>query len=234
MSSLPDSYCPTLQTITAAEKATGLSGSTSKDMSPNDLIAFIIEEAQHQVINDKCMKTAESALAARTKNITKSRGKGENKLKNMQSDVTCSKCNAPSHSITDFWSKGGRKEGQGPRQKNKKDKQPKTAVVAVKDDKNKLFTFTCTSDYAAVVKKLNPPKLKLGTCVDSRASRDYCPDQSKFVNYQTVEQTMMTANGKSMEAVGMRDLQLELCQLCHLEEEEEGEGEGEVFLLLCL
>ena len=54
MSSLPNSYHPTLQTITAAEQTNKLSESTSKGMSPNDLIAFIIEEAQHQVINDKC------------------------------------------------------------------------------------------------------------------------------------------------------------------------------------
>ena len=155
MSSLPDSYCPTLQTITATEKATRLSGSTSKGMLPDNLIAFIIEKAQHQVINDKHIKTAESALAAHTKNVTRPRGKGKNKSKNMQSDVTCDNCNAPGHSIMECWSKGGRKEGQGPRQKNKKDKQPETAIVAVKDDKNKLFAFTCTSDYAVVVEKLN-------------------------------------------------------------------------------
>ena len=210
MSSLPDSYRPTLQTITMAEKATRLSGSTSKGMLPDDLIAFIIEEAQHRVINDKHTKTAESALAAHTKNVTRPRGKGKNKLKNMQSDVTCDNCNAPGHFITECWSKGGGKEGQGPRQKNKKDKQPETAIVAVKDDKNELFTFNCTSDYAAVVEKLNLPKLKLGTCVDSGASHDYCPDWFKFVNYQTVEQTITTANGKLMKAVGMGDLQLEL------------------------
>ena len=79
------------------------------------------------------------------------------------------------------------KKGQGPRQKNKKDKQPETAIVAVKDDENELFAFTCTSDCAAVVEKFDLPKSKLGTCVDSGASRDYCPDWSKFVNYQTVE-----------------------------------------------
>ena len=44
------------------------------------------------------------------------------------------------------------------------------AVVAVKDDENELFTFTCTSDYAAVVEKLNLSKSKLGTCVDSGVS----------------------------------------------------------------
>ena len=179
-------------------------------MSPDDLIAFIIEEAQHQVINDKCIKTAESALTAHTKKVAKPRGKGRNKSKNTQSDITSDNCNAPSHSIMDCWSKGGGKEGQGPRQKNKKDKQPETAVVAVKDDENELFMFTCTSDYAAVVEKLNLPKLKLGTCVDSGASHDYCPDQPKFVNYQTIERMKTTADGKSMKAVGMGDLQLEL------------------------
>ena len=210
MSSLPDLYRPTLQTITMAEKATRLSGSTSEGMLPDDLITFIIEEAQHWVINDECAKTAESALATHTKNVTRPRGKGKNKSKNTQSDVTCNNCNTPGHSITECWSKGGGKEGQGLRQKNKKDKQPETAIVAVKDDENKLFAFTCTSDYAAVVEKLDLPKSKLGTCVDSGASHDYCPDRSKFINYQTVEQTIMTANGKSMKAVGMEDLQLEL------------------------
>ena len=59
MSSLPNSYRPTLQTITAAERANKLSGSTSKGMIPDDLIAFIMEKAQHQVINDECAKIAE-------------------------------------------------------------------------------------------------------------------------------------------------------------------------------
>ena len=115
------------------------------------------------------MKTAESALATHTKKVTKPRGKGRNKSKNTQSDVTCDNCNAPGYSITDCWSKGGGKEGQGSKHKKKKDKQLETAVVAVKDDENELFMFTCTSDYAVVVKKLNLPKLELGTCVDSGA-----------------------------------------------------------------
>ena len=52
MSSLLESYRPTLQTITAAERASTLSGGKSSSMKPNDLIAFILEEAQHCVIND--------------------------------------------------------------------------------------------------------------------------------------------------------------------------------------
>ena len=56
MSSLPDSYCPTLQTITATQRASTLtsnSGSATKRMKPNNLIAFLMEEAQHHVINDE-------------------------------------------------------------------------------------------------------------------------------------------------------------------------------------
>jgi hypothetical protein len=54
MSSLPESYRPTLQTITASERASALaSGSTSRKMKASDLIVFLIEEAQHRVINDE-------------------------------------------------------------------------------------------------------------------------------------------------------------------------------------
>ena len=78
--------------------------------------------------------------------------------------------------------------------------------MAVNDDENKLFAFACTSDFAAAVEKLNLPKSKHGTCVNSGARRDYCPDHLKFVNYMTVEQDITTADGKSMKAVGMGDL----------------------------
>ena len=179
-------------------------------MSPDDLIAFIIEEAQHHMINDKCMKTAESALAACMKKAEKPRGRGRNKSKNAQADITCEDCGKPGHGKPDCYSKGGGKKGQGLRQRKNKDKQPESAVVAINDDENKLFAFACTSDFAAVVKKLNLPKSKLGTCVDSGATHDYCPDHSKFVNYKTVEQDITMADGKLMKAVGMGDLHLEL------------------------
>ena len=56
MSSLLESYRPTLQTITAAERASTLTGGKSSSMKPKNLIAFILEEAQHHVINDECTK----------------------------------------------------------------------------------------------------------------------------------------------------------------------------------
>jgi hypothetical protein len=47
-------------------------------MNADDLIAFLIEEAQHRVINDERGKLAESAIAASAQNRNKSRpGKGK-------------------------------------------------------------------------------------------------------------------------------------------------------------
>ena len=47
LSSLPESYRPTLQMITASERVSKLSGMQSSAMKADDLIAFIIEEVQH-------------------------------------------------------------------------------------------------------------------------------------------------------------------------------------------
>jgi len=44
---LPESYCATLQTITAAERASALTRTSSQKMKANNLITFLIEEAQH-------------------------------------------------------------------------------------------------------------------------------------------------------------------------------------------
>jgi hypothetical protein len=71
-------------------------------------------------------------------------------------------------------------EEQGPRQKKKpkKEGEPESAVVTVDEERDELFVFICTSMYANIAEGLLVPKLRLGTCVDSGASQDYCPDQS--------------------------------------------------------
>jgi hypothetical protein len=115
MSSLPNSYQPTLQMITAAERASKLSGGQSQQIKPDDLIAFIIKEAQHCVISNKHSKNAESALAAHGK---KGKEKGRKKKKQDKSSKTDSdevrdSCKRSGHVKDDCWSKGGGKEGQG-------------------------------------------------------------------------------------------------------------------------
>jgi gag-polypeptide of LTR copia-type len=67
MLSLPQSYQPTIQTITTNKRASKLSGLQSSSMEADDLIAFILEEAQHRVINNERSRDAKSALAAHTK-----------------------------------------------------------------------------------------------------------------------------------------------------------------------
>jgi GAG-pre-integrase domain len=206
MSSLPESYRPTLQTITAAERASKLSGQQANAMKADDLITFIIEEAQHRVINKDRMKSAESALAACTKKASKPRQKKKDKQK---SDITCENCDRPGHSKPDCWSKGGGKEGQAPRQK-KKEKSGETIVVVAGDDKDDLFMFTCTSDYVAVADTLEVPKSKLGTCMDSGASRHYCLDRTKFTDYKAVERKITTADGRTLTTTGVGDLHIDL------------------------
>ena len=76
MLSLPESYCLSLQTITAAECTSAVLGTTSsKRMKADDLILFFIEEAKHWVINDERTKYAESTLAAHGKKPKKEKGK---------------------------------------------------------------------------------------------------------------------------------------------------------------
>ena len=208
MSSLPESYQPTLQTITTSEQVIKLSGLKSNAMKADNLIAFILEEAQHHIINDKHTKTAKSALAACTRRPPKSKGKKKVKAKQ---DITCENCNRPGHRKLDCYLKGGGKKGQAPWQtKNLKPKQPEMAVIAVDNEENELFAFPCTSDHVAVADKLDMLQSKLGTCIDSGASGDYCPDQSKFIMYRTVHQKITTANGRLLDAIGMGDLELEL------------------------
>lgn len=138
--SLPLLYQPTLQTITAAERTTLLLGVMSSQMKLDDLISFILEEAQHCVINEDWLKNTELALAAHSKKGKRNKpncGKGSGKSKDDQSDVTCKNCNRPGHMKPKCWSKGGGKEGQGPRQrKSKKSEKTKSAVVAVDEEKD--------------------------------------------------------------------------------------------------
>ena len=218
MSSLPESYRPTLQTITASERASALtSGSTPNRMKSNDLIAFLIEEAQHRVINDERSKYSEQALAAHGKHKGKGKGKsrgdggkGKEKALNADSEVTCHNCGKTGHKKPDCWAKGGGKEGQGPKQKKKGKKAEAAVVAAVNDGDDELFAFTCTSDFANVAEALQLPKSRLGTCIDSGASRVYSPDRSKFANYKEIDRSITTTDGRQLKAVGMGDLEIDM------------------------
>ena len=71
-------------------------------MKANDIISFIIEEAQHHVINDDHLKNAESALAACMKKTEKSK---EKKKEKNQSGEACGNCKRTNHTTENCYSK---------------------------------------------------------------------------------------------------------------------------------
>ena len=77
MSSLPESYQPSLQTITAAERINKLSSGQSAGMKADNQIPFLKEEAQHHLINNQQGKTAELALAAYSKGKSAKKNKSD-------------------------------------------------------------------------------------------------------------------------------------------------------------
>jgi hypothetical protein len=211
MHSLPESYRPALQTITAAEQASAaMGGSTSKRMKPEDLMSFFIEEAQHRVIDADRSKNGESALAVHGKKPKRGKPGKRDKSK---SDLHCENCGRDGHTKPNCYSKGGGKEGQGPWQKKSRKGEKKTDETAAiaKDEDEELFAFTCTSDYVAAADSIGVPKDKCGACVDSGASNHYCPDRTKFQNYRPlVNRNITTADGRSLKAVGIGDVLIEL------------------------
>ena len=63
--------------------------SLMRTMKPDDLIMFITEEAQHPIINDECMKTAESTLATLSKKPKAGKQRSKWGKKKSASSVTC-------------------------------------------------------------------------------------------------------------------------------------------------
>jgi hypothetical protein len=153
------------------------------------------------------LKNANSALAVHGKKGKQGHG---NRGKKSKGSVTCENCGKPRHAKPDCYSKGGGKEGQGPRQKKKEKKsEESTAVAKSKDDE--LFTFTCTLDYVALTEALKLPKDKFGTCMDSGASSHYCPDRAQFQNYRPLDnRDITTADGRTLKVVGIGDVRIDL------------------------
>jgi hypothetical protein len=156
------------------------------------------------------LKNGDSTLTAQGKKGRQGHGSKQEKSK---SNVTCKNCGKSGHTKPDCYSKGGGKEGQGPRQKKKKKKVKKleesTAVAKSEDDE--LFTFTCTSDYVALTEVLKFPKDKFSTYMDSGVSDHYCPDHTRFQNYQSLDNcNITTVDGRTLKAVRIGDVCIDL------------------------
>ena len=219
MTSLPPSYRPALQTITAAQKASAIASTSSSSMvklKPADLIEFFTEEAQHHIIEEDRTKQGESALYVHS-GQNKGRRSKNDKGRGRQGHPTapsklCDNCGKPGHTKEECWGEGGGKEGQGPCQKKKPAKREEKGMesAAIAEDEE-LFAFACTSDFSAITDALKVPKFRLGAIVDSGASRHFCPDRTKFVNFKSIEdRPIKTADGRVLKAIGMGDVHIEL------------------------
>ena len=143
MSSLPESYQPSLQTITAAERINKLSGRQSAGMKANDLMAFLIKEAQNRLINKQHGKNTELALAAYSKLSGKSKSAKKDKSDKAKSDMECGNCKQKGHVNDNCYAKGGGKEGQAPWQN--KGKQKEAANIAEAKDEEEPLPVLPTS-----------------------------------------------------------------------------------------
>ena len=215
MSSLPESYRPTLQMITAVEWASTLLGTSSlRAMKPDDLITFIMEEVQHRVINDKCTKNVESALAALGKKQRTGKHRSNKGKEKSTPGMIYENCKNAGHAKANCWAKGGGKEGQGTKGQNSKKGERKVetaAAVEATSNADEIFAFTCMSDYVEVANALNVPKSQLGACINSGANQHYSPDHDAFINYSPINNTTITtADGHKLKALGKGDVQIKL------------------------
>ena len=138
-----------------------LGTSSSRAMKPDNLITFIMEEAQHHVINDEHTKNAESTLAALGKKQRTGKHRSNKGKEKSTPGATCENCKNAGHTKANCWAQGGGKEGQGTRGQNAKkgEKKAETAAAAgATGDADEIFTFICTSDYVEVANALNVPK----------------------------------------------------------------------------
>ena len=191
MSSLPESYWPTLQTITAVECMSTLLGTLSS-MTMKPSIAL-------------------TALSKKQRTRKQCSNKGKEKS---TSSAICKNCKSSGHTKANCWLKEGGKESQGPRGWNSKKGEKKAETVAaaeVTSNVDEIFAFTCTSDYVEVTNALNIPKSWLGTYINSGASQHYSPDHDVFINYSLISNTTIaTADGCKLKALGKGDVQIEL------------------------
>ena len=161
--------------------------SSGSKMQPDDLMNFFMEEAQHHIINLDYSKEGDSALTVQLK---RAKWRWTNKGEKSNLSETC--------------------ENKHRRSKKGEKKASESAALAKAEDEE-LFVFTCTSDYADVVKTLQVLKARLGACIDSGASHHYSPDCEKFENYWPISgQDILTADGHALKAVGIGDIHIEL------------------------
>ncbi len=167
----------------------------------SELIWHLTEEATSTAVEDNINKSNTAMAAQQQCGKGKSKG-GQSKSKDERHCMNCSK---DGHTKEQCWAKGGRKEGQGPRnwweKSKKKDEKNGTSNAntvhkheemtenmvfttispSYEDDKGSALTIT--SDFHS---EAHATFLPGGVIIDSGATAHFSPNKSRFVNYREI------------------------------------------------
>ena len=112
LGSLPKSYDQLISAVTATASV------LKQELNPGDLMQMIIDEYDRRSTRSRTKeKGADAAFLAGNNN------RGGRTAKKSDKDIECFNCHKKGHRKADCWAKGGGKEGQGPKSKQKKDKE---------------------------------------------------------------------------------------------------------------
>jgi hypothetical protein len=200
ISSMPESYRPTVQTIETTMKVTG------KQIAPDDLVAIFLQKAEHRAIEGGNAKSDAAMVVGMSNGRKPAKRKAPGKSRSK-----CEHCAKLRHTKDGCWAPGGGKEGQGPNQKRFKPKDESANVTVAKaDESTDIFAFVCTSDFRAEAAKLNPENGNVEAILDSGANHHFSPHRSEFQNFEVIDCEIKTADGRTFKAIGKGDVRVNL------------------------
>ena len=170
---------------------------SSTEISPNDLMRIVLEEARQREIADLASKSGDAAL-----HVKKTRGR-KGKSEDSGTKTPCTNCKCTNHKTENCYADGRAKQGQAPWQKKKE--KANTAAVSTKRQEHdeEYLAFTCLGNqHEAATAAHSTPKAH-DIILDSGATAHFCPDRSMFVCYSATSPTAITAaDGRELKAVG--------------------------------
>ena len=73
-----------------------------------------------------------------------------------------------------------------------------------------MFAFSGTSSFHCIATKLGIPPERRSAILDSGASRHYCPDKLKFINFAPISDVIKLTDGRTLPALGIGDVEIDL------------------------
>ena len=179
LGSLPKSYRPIINVISLSAKHAQLK------LKPSIIVDSLFEEFNRLEIEERQLKSAESALAA-----AKGRQKGHR-----TADIECWRCGKTGHVRAECPEKGKKKDD---------DKKDLAKVAAEADE----WVFTTTSNQAPP-QEANSRKGSEIDIYDSGASSHMSPDRHRFITFKEIPpHPVATADKAILKATGIGDMQI--------------------------